>query len=361
MTFDGNVEHPHADRLGHWTGMHTPADMSDIRLTQNGFTTEVTFPTDDVGFFGRECPSCHNYFKIHEDDYEALPDGAITWCPGCGHSADSDVFLTDDQARRLEAAVNGAAEQYVHAQVSDMFRHLQRKTSSSLKVTVSARPTIRPLPDIVEKLSRRKFNCPDCRKTFVVYHSPAFCVFSGRLETTSSVLEAVSVARESLAMEDRIMDADQREDLRAAGVFDATARSIVEQFASHFESLFRRAFSTRVPEAESLIPAGGNPFQRAEFVESAMRADVGIDLPRELGVDTWERICLTIAKRHVLIHNGGIVDAKFLKTVSISQYEIGERLMITRQDADAALTDLERLVSILRMRGRSSATRSEPK
>ncbi len=157
------------------------------------------------------------------------------------------------------------------------------------------------------------------------------------------------------------MDADQREDLRAAGVFDATARSIVEQFASHFESLFRHAFSTRVPEAESLIPAGGNPFQRAEFVESAMRADVGIDLPRELGVDTWERICLTIAKRHVLIHNGGIVDAKFLKTVSISQYEIGERLMITRQDADAALTDLERLVSILRMHGRSSATRSEPK
>ena len=232
-----------------------------------------------------------------------------------------------------------------------MFRNLQRKTSSSLKVTVSAPPVVRPLPDIVEKLSRRRFDCPDCRKTFVVYHSPSFCVFSGRLETTSSVLEAVSVARESLTLEDRIEDADQREDLRAAGVFDATARSIVEQFTSHFESLCRHAFTTRVPDAELLIPAAGNPFQRAEFVESAMREHVGIDLPRELGVDAWARIKLTIAKRHVLIHNGGIVDEKFLKAVPNAPRKVGGRLVIKRTDAEAALNDLELLTSVLERRG----------
>lgn len=227
MTFDDNREDFHADRLGHWTGLRTPAGMSGIRLTQHGFVTQVTFPTDDEGFFGRECPSCHNYFKIHEGDYEALPDGAITWCPDCGHAAAADAFLTPDQTRRLDAAVNVAVEQYAHAQVSDMFRSLQRKTSSSLKVTVSAPPAVRPLPAIVERLSRRKFNCPDCRKTFVVYHSPAYCVFSGRLETTSGVREAISVARESLALEDRIEDADQREELRAAGVFDAVSANSV--------------------------------------------------------------------------------------------------------------------------------------
>ena len=154
MTSDDNREHFHADWLGYWTGLRTPAGMSGIRLTQHGFVTQVTFPTDDEGFFGRECPSCHNYFKIHEGDYEALPECAINWCPDCGHAAAAEDFLTPEQTRRLDAAVNVAVEQYAHAQVSDMFRNLQRKTSSSLKVTVSAPPVVRPLPDLVEKLSR---------------------------------------------------------------------------------------------------------------------------------------------------------------------------------------------------------------
>lgn len=78
-----------------------------------------------------------------------------------------------------------------------------------------------------------------------------------------------------------------------------------------------------------------------------MREHVGIDLPRELGIDAWARIKLTIAKRHVLVHNGGIVDEKFLETVPNAPHEIGERLVIKRQHADTALGDLERLASIL--------------
>jgi hypothetical protein len=31
-------------------------------------------PSDDVGHIGQQCPSCRQLFRMHADDYAALPD-----------------------------------------------------------------------------------------------------------------------------------------------------------------------------------------------------------------------------------------------------------------------------------------------
>jgi len=57
----------------------------------------VEIPLDEDGFFGRQCPSCAQVFRVAHDDYEALPDDVCLWCVYCGHNDDHGEFLTDQQ------------------------------------------------------------------------------------------------------------------------------------------------------------------------------------------------------------------------------------------------------------------------
>jgi hypothetical protein len=53
------------------------------------------------------------------------------------------------------------------------------------------------------------------------------------------------------------------------------------------------------------------------------------------------------ARRHVPTHCDGIVEAKFLAVVPNSGLQVGQRLVISRQDAERALDDVESVVQTL--------------
>lgn len=97
-----------------------PDGVGDIEYTDDGFTTGVSIPLDEDGFLGRECPTCEGPFKIHGDDYDALPADPVQTCPYCGHEQDHSSFLTRAQVERVDAAVNAIAEQYVHDALNQM-------------------------------------------------------------------------------------------------------------------------------------------------------------------------------------------------------------------------------------------------
>jgi Zn ribbon nucleic-acid-binding protein len=74
---------------------------------------QVSMPTDEHGFFGRQCPSCSQLFRVDSDDYEALPDEVELWCVYCGHHDEHSEFITAQQLDRAERAVTDWAEQSI--------------------------------------------------------------------------------------------------------------------------------------------------------------------------------------------------------------------------------------------------------
>jgi hypothetical protein len=40
----------------------------------------VSLPSDDDGFFGMQCPNCGGDFRIHDEDYESLPESTPGAC-----------------------------------------------------------------------------------------------------------------------------------------------------------------------------------------------------------------------------------------------------------------------------------------
>jgi sarcosine oxidase delta subunit len=330
-----------------------PEGVGDIEHTDDGFTTGVSIPLDEDGYLGRECPACEGPFKIHGDDYEALPEDLVLTCPYCGHEEDHSSFLTSAQVKRIEAAAHGIAEQYVHDVLSDMFgktfggpRRRSRR-GSFISVETSYKPgrppPIKALPEIVEEQVRRVVQCSACGNRHAVFSASSFCPICGPRPAAETVLEAITAAREALAMEDRLGE-DERETLRAAGVFERFAVDAIESTVSLFEMFAREQFTRRMDDAATHTAGKGNIFQRLDDTTELFSAHTDIDIVELVGDERWERLKRAFARRHVLTHNGGIVDQKFLDRVPDSGLRLGQRLVIRRGDAAQALDDLEAVV-----------------
>ena len=72
-----------------------------------------------------------------------------------------------------------------------------------------------------------------------------------------------------------------------------------------------------------------------------------VDLISIAGDARWQRLQHAFARRHVLTHNGGIVDQKFLAQAPYSGLKLGQRLVVSRGEAETALDDLEGVVRAL--------------
>ena len=61
----------------------------------------------------------------------------------------------------------------------------------------------------------------------------------------------------------------------------------------------------------------------------------------------WHRLRRAFAQRHVLVHKNGHVDQPFLDQVPESSLAVGQRLVITRTEAEQAMDDVELLITAI--------------
>ena len=340
--------------MSDWEHLPKPEGVGDISDTEDGFEVSISIPTDEDGYFGRECPACEAPFKMRHDEYEALPDEIELTCPYCGHREEHSAFMSSAQHARVMAAAEGLAEQWLHGQVNDMLSRTfgqrssrPRRSDSFISIdwsyTPGTPPPVRDLPAAVEEQTRRIVECSTCGNHHAVYSATSFCPVCGPRPATEKVLEAITAAREALAVEDRLGE-DERETLRAAGVFERFAVDAIESTASLFEMFAREQFTRRVADAETRTAGKGNIFQRLDDTAQLFADHAGIDVVELAGGERWSRLKRAFARRHVLTHNGGIVDEKFLDRVPDSSLRLGQRLVVRRADAVQALDELEALV-----------------
>ena len=66
-----------------------------------------------------------------------------------------------------------------------------------------------------------------------------------------------------------------------------------------------------------------------------------MDLAAAVGPDVWAALLEAAAIRHVLTHNAGIVDDKFLARMPDWSQTLGQRLHVSRSRAEGFLDALE--------------------
>lgn len=135
--------------------------------------------------------------------------------------------------------------------------------------------------------------------------------------------------------------------MRSIGVFERQAVDAMGTVVSLFENFVRDQFSNRVEDAEAITRKRGNVFQRLDDSADLFAAHASIDLVHLASPAVWERLKRAFATRHLLLHRGGIVDQRYLDAVPDSGLSVGQRIVIRRDHAEAALADLRAVVMAL--------------
>jgi hypothetical protein len=321
-----------------------PDGVEYLGVSSDEVRFNVSMPTDDDGHFGRECPDCSQIFRVSADDYDALPDDLTLWCVYCGHSDDHSEFITQQQMERATRAAYDYASQLFGQMLDDTFGGMARRSRNNSFVKISYRSTPfypEPLPGINEESLIRERICERCRLHYAVYGEHRFCPVCGPLPAMTVALDAIAADETRLdALAN--LPAEALRPLRESGVLDRTYADTIENVVGTVETLAEQTFHELVPNADALLRGRGKIFQRLNDFADLYRDHLQRDIRLDLG-DSWADLEAVWAARHILTHNDGIVDHKYLASVSSSSLREGQRLRVDDHFARRALDIAERL------------------
>jgi hypothetical protein len=319
----------------------------------DSFEMRVSIPSDEDGFFGRQCPSCRQIFRVDGDDYEALPNEIELWCVYCGHHDDHGEFMTQQQLDRAMRAAGDLGVQIVGQALDQAFsgfasaRRPSRRSGFAIEISYRSEPFYpERLPGIDEEKLIRIRTCASCSLRYAVFGEHRFCPVCGQLP-------AMVVALDALGAETARLDglaqlpAQTAANLREQGVFTRLWVDTLENLVGVVEALGSAVFRDAVPDADQRLNGKGNIFQRLDHA-AVLFVDAGYsDLRAVVDAARWQRLIEFWATRHVFTHNDGLVDAKFLAKVPASAARIGQRLTITEELCRQAIADTEALCRAL--------------
>lgn len=178
-----------------------------------------------------------------------------------------------------------------------------------------------------------------------MYSLATFCPACGRLAPAQQLAELIQVERDRLDSFDQL-DAQTRRRFIENGVVSTTYEATIKNGFTALETYLKDNF-TRNAASVQKAPSS-TTFQRLDDANLLYRTHLGIDLAATVGADVWTELQRAAAIRHVLIHNNGVVDDKFLQRLPNWPQALGQRITIRKQDSntflDALTTFAERVI-----------------
>lgn len=352
------------------------------------FTAKVTIPPDDDGMVGFQCPreECRpRYFKVassppasapgsaesSDSDDETLFEGGenvapspdlaeqavqmleepeqdvptdatgtgakqnLVYCPYCGHAADRQEFFTPEQIEYAHSLIL----RHFAGLIQQELKQLERRPDprALVSVGISVRPGALPAIATYEETQlKQHVACPHCQTQYAVYGISFTCPECGggtllwHLESTAREI------RTFLIMPDEVLaylDARGQEKLVENALED-----VVSFWEGYLKALYIQAIRRRYDPQAAANKEGhiGTTFQRIQGACERFSKDLGIDLLQPVGQADQTLLARAFNKRHVLTHNLGLVDDKFLAQTHAAQ-QVGQEIEVSREETSQAL------------------------
>jgi thiol-disulfide isomerase/thioredoxin len=275
--------------------------------------------SDEQGMWGRNCPTCEKYFRTNHII------GATT-CPYCYEIAPDLAFVSKEQLSYLTACYDAFARAYLHKKSTsvDMADITDEKIAwhySEVKQQFHFVCQINGCKCQTDILGQYGY-CPRCGL------SNARTVFFQTVDKELARLEEVRSA---------VSDRHEREKIWEKMTVDA-----VSQFEALGKHLRRRLLrlpltSNRRRELQNLN------FQQPIDADRLLKQwfDIGTlewvgtanNPKRQVADPELPFIKVMVQKRHILIHNGGVVDQEYLDRTGDTTLQIDERIRVKSKEA----------------------------
>lgn len=316
----------------------------------------VPIEEDSKGYIDKQCPSqeCEFRFKVNKEDWKNLFHDEAVWCPQCKHEAPADQWFTKEQVshatNEAHSVVDGVIHNAMLDDANDFNRRQNKKSfiSMSMKVSGGKKRTY-ALPAEAAEEMQLEIQCEKCSSRFAVVGSAYFCPACGHNSVERTFFDSLRKITAKTANVETVRAAIEN----SVGKDEAelTCRSLIETCVSDGVVAFQKL-------CEGLYETHGqapfNIFQRLEQSETLWR-DLYTDSYSEwLSADEYAELKILYQKRHLLAHNEGIVDDRYVSKSGDIKYKSGQRLVITISDIDVMVNCLNKLATQLLAR-RSNA------
>jgi hypothetical protein len=309
------------------------------KVGQDQYSLSITIPADEDGRIARECHggACSpGYFKVKSGT--GITDAQeIAYCPYCRHSAAPSDFSTQEQQRYAKDIVLEEARQGVDRMLRNTLglgASGSRKIGGglvSIEMSVKSTPK-RSVPRPFEEEVRRDVVCPHCTLAHSVYGLATWCADCGedifpthvQAELAVVVMMVNDVPRRREAFGVRVAAKDLENSLEdVVSIFEAVLRVLAKRH------LLDRGDAAE--EVEKIFKRIGNAFQNVQRTAEIFRQHFALDPFTVLA--SGERAFLeeTFAKRHLITHNLGVVDRKYIDKARTAERE-GQEVLVSEID-----------------------------
>ena len=312
----------------------------------------ITFHSDEKGYFDRECPNenCLYVFKVFMEDWKEKISDEEVHCPMCGHTDTSDKWWTQKQLADIEKTAVNFLSGYVQRELDKSFRNLENTTRGNKFVKISYKPSHRltfvnnPLGQSPEW--EREVVCPKCGIRYSVIGIAYFCPCCGYNlveESFEESLDSIVNMFDSLPeMENLFCDSYGKDKSRTMirTLVESSLGDVVSAYQKFAKIIFCQLSSSEVRSNDFQIVEKGSRL----FIEAAGKGYKAFLTKEELSF-----LNLMFQRRHLMVHNGGIVDEQYIHKSNDNSYIIGQRLVIHENDILRLINTVKKLATGLKM------------
>lgn len=365
-------------------------------MSQSWGTALVSIPADDDGMVGCQCPreTCRpRYFKIESTSSASAassdvsaetevgvptevvedvnPSGSLDWpdaptpdslfqhesrdeheaeaqegkdtsdkenvlhCPYCGLAADRQQFFTPEQLEYAKSLILRHITGVLHQRL----KQLERRPDSHAFLSIGISVRTSALPEIAtyeENRLKQHVVCPHCQANYAVYGISFTCPRCGEGTLLWHLESTAHEIRVFLDMPDEIL---ARLDTRSQEkLVENALEDVVSFWEGYLKALYRQAVRRRYDpqKAAQLEQHIGTTFQRLSGATDCFMNDLSIDILADVALDDIELLSRVFNKRHVLTHNLGLADERFLTQTHVAQ-QVGQEIEVTREETLRAL------------------------
>lgn len=311
----------------------------------NGQSVSVPIESDEKGYVDKQCPSedCEFIFKVNSGDWSNIFKDEAVWCPLCRHEAPADQWFTIAQVEHAKAEALAIVKGKINKALrsgADKFNRSQSKNSFisiSMKVSGGARRT-HTIPAKAAELMQLEIQCENCSSRFAVIGSAYFCPACGHNSVTrtfSDSLRKIKAKKESVDIVRKALTESTGKDEA-----ELTCRSIIETCISDGVVAFQK-YCEGMYEPYGKAPF--NAFQRLNQASDLWNAAIGKGFETWLSNEEIGTLNTLYQKRHLLAHNEGIVDSKYIQKSGDTTYKEGQRIVVSGRDIESLVTILDKL------------------